>query len=62
MEDKKKIENRQKLELDGMAHFLDNIILLSLDMKVGIKYKNFLVCMEEHDNSVFHVMVERLGK
>lgn len=61
MEDKKQIENRQKNELNGMAHFLDSIIIKSLDLEVSTKYKGFVESMEEHEDLLFHEIAKILG-
>jgi len=62
MEEKKKIELKQKNELDGMNYFLSEIIIPSLQLKTRDKYKGFLITMEEHDDALLKIIAKRLGK
>jgi len=62
MEEKKRIELKQKNELDGMNYFLSEIIIPSLQLKTTYKYKGFLVTMEEHDDTLLNTIAKKLGR
>jgi len=62
MEEKHIIELKEKNELKGMNYFLCNVIITSLQLNVTEKYKGYLLSMEQHDNSLFNMMAQRLGK
>jgi len=61
LEQKKAIENKEKNDLEGMTMLLDDVILPSLKIKFGKKYKGFLEAMEENDDQTLKEMAKRLG-
>ena len=62
MQQKREIEQKEQTELKGMDYFLTNVIITSLQLNVTEKYKGYLLSMEQHDNSLFNMMAQRLGK
>ena len=49
------------LQSKRMEYLLDNVIIRSLNNKVGIKFKGFLEVMEESDDVMFTSMAKKLG-
>ena len=62
MQQKREIEQKEQTELKGMDYFLTNVIITSLQLNVTEKYKGYLLSMEQHDNALFNMMAQRLGK
>ena len=62
LQQKQKIENKEQLEQEGMKVLLDDVILPSLKLNTGEKYKGFLQSMEESDDQTWKEMAKRLGK
>ena len=44
-----------------MEYLLDNVIIPSLMIKVGVKFKGFLEVMEQSEDVVFTTMAKELG-
>ena len=62
MDEKRKIEMKEKNELEGMSYFLNQVILPSLHENKMDKYKGFLATMAKHDDSLYQEIAKRLGK
>ena len=58
--DKEMIKTLQ-LKRDKMEYFLDNVITLSLQNSVTVKFKKFLEVMEDSGDPVFVKMAVKLG-
>ena len=56
------IEHKQERELNGMDYFLTEVIMTSLKLKVKDKYKGFLLSMEQHENLLFKIAAQHLGR
>ena len=56
------IENKEKLELQGMKVLIDEVILPSLQVKIRDIYKGFLQSMEEIGDLKWEELAKRLGK
>ena len=60
--EKAMIEHKQERELKGMDYFLTEVIMTSLKLKVKDKYKGFLLSMEQHENLLFKIAAQHLGR
>jgi len=58
--EKEMIESKP-LQSKRMEHFVDNIIMPSLENKVGIKFKGFLEVLEESGDATLIDMAKKLG-
>ncbi|XP_065905030.1 uncharacterized protein [Dysidea avara] len=60
MDEKRKIEMKEKDELERMSYFLNQVILPSLQENKMDKYKGFLVTMAKHDDSLYQEIARKL--
>jgi len=57
---KKKIE-AEKLESDGVQYFLDEVLILSLELDTTEIYCSFVKILEDSDDPIQHAMAKKIG-
>ena len=58
---KKKIE-AEKLESDGMQYFLDEVLILSLELDMAEIYCSFVKILEDSDDLIQRGMAKKIGE
>ena len=58
---KKEIEAKE-LDSDGMQYFLDNVLILSLELDITEIYNRFIKVLQDSDNLIQCGMAEKIGE
>ena len=58
---KKKIEAKE-LDSDGMQYFLDNVLILSLELDMTEIYSKFIKVLQDNDDLIQCGMAKKIGE